>query len=88
MTKFLAVLLTAREGAVSASVDPRTPFAADLGESRSAALLVRAVTRARREPAADEVLEARLAAAMRETAGVKAMEDAGLVAWEQRGGAS
>lgn len=91
MTKFVAALLIARGPAVRASVDPRTRYAAALGQSRSAALLVRSVTRARRELTADEVLEAQHAAALREAPGVSAVVRDGQAAWEihqRRGGAS
>lgn len=42
MTRFVSALLVARGPAVTATVDPRTPQAVELGPVRSAALLIRA----------------------------------------------
>lgn len=90
MSRFVAVLLIDREGTVRAQVDPRTRFCAELGQVRSSALLIQAHRRGRGGEvlSADDELMRELAGAMGEAAGVKAMEDAGLAAWEQRGGSS
>lgn len=88
----VAALLIADRGAVRTQVDPRTRFCAELGPARAPALLtlafLKGLGRGREQASADDELLGGLAVAMREAAGVKAMEDAGLVAWEQRGGES
>lgn len=83
----VGALLVADRGAVRTQVDPRTRFCAELGPARAPALLTRAFLKGlgqEQAPADDELLGG-LAVAMREAAGVRATEDAGLAAWEQRG---